>query len=104
MVINRENRKADNLERIVVAAKITIDSVPYIAGVMLQRDVNSQRLYIHDVWAINEKEMNNAETATPSTTEAPSDSYHLFLTTILQNAYNVKTDYDLEFPHAGKKE
>ncbi len=90
VVIDSDHKKIANLDRIKVAAKIEIGTDHYIAGVMLQRDANSQRLYMHDVWAINEKEMNQTETATPSTTEALSDEKHLFLTSILQNAYFFK--------------
>lgn len=56
-------------------------------GVMLQRDNNTQRLYLHNV-AI-EKDTANITKADLLTTSAPEDD-HIFITMILQNALAVK--------------
>ncbi len=87
VVVNSEKRRGGRYDRIVVAAKIEIDKVPYVAGVMLQRDNQSQRLYAHDVWAISEEEMTSSQADTPSKTESEKNENHLFITTILRNAF-----------------
>ena len=67
-------------------------------GVMLQRDINSQRLYLHDV--ILEEEMPNNHELTWSLTGAQENEGHLFLTNILQNALNVKRNIQNEAKNA----
>lgn len=42
----------NDVERIVVAAPIKIGEVDYYMGVMLQRDTQNQRLYLHNVVAV----------------------------------------------------
>ena len=74
--------------RIVVAAPITISGKPYYMGAMIQRDNQHQRLYLHDV-VIEE------ETPTPAldilhTTGSNTDRERLFISSILQQAINVK--------------
>ena len=57
-------------------------------GVMLQRDSQSQRLYIHDV--ITEKEDSLISNGNPVTYGAVEESKNLFLTSILRKALLVK--------------
>ena len=83
------------LFRIVVAAPITIGETPYIMGVMLQRDNQYQRLYLHDV--VIEKEASDFSRDDLVSTGS-SESENLFMTSILQKILNVKQqnkDYKL---------
>ncbi len=77
-------------DRITIAAPITIGDESYFAGVMVQRDQNTQRFYIHDV--ITEK-----EARTPFTTglsakngEDTRGAQRLYITNIIRNALQVK--------------
>ncbi len=87
--------KHKGLFRIVVAAPIKIGNTAYYMGVMLQRDNQNQRLYIHDV--ILEKEASNSTREHLSTT-GPRENENLFMTSILERIRQVKeksqTDYD----------
>ena len=75
------------LFRIVVAAPITIGETPYIMGVMLQRDNQYQRLYLHDV--VIEKEVSDFSQDDLISTGS-SEGENLFTTSILQKVLNVK--------------
>lgn len=77
-----------DVQRIVVCAPIKIGNAPYYMGVMLQRDTQTQRLYLHNV-AI-EKEASEISQADLLTTGADESNEHLFVTSILQNALAVK--------------
>ena len=77
-------------DRITIAAPITIGNESYFVGVMVQRDQNTQRFYIHDV--ITEKEAH-----TPFTTglsvkngEDTRGAQRLYITNIIRNALQVK--------------
>lgn len=74
--------------RIVVCAPITIGKTPYYMGVMLQRDANTQRLYLHNV--VIEEETTTYSSAIPLATGADENNDRLFITNILQDALNVK--------------
>ena len=60
----------------------------YYVGVMLQRDSNTQRLYIHDV--LQEKETADISHASSSIFKDAKNEDHLFLASIIHNALNVK--------------
>ena len=82
--------KQDSVERVIVAAPVTLPEKrekAYVA-VMLKRDVNSQRLYLHDVET--EKESTIGGAVSLVTTEAVSSESGLYTTTILRMALNVK--------------
>ena len=79
-----------SLERIVVAAPIKIGAENYYMGVMLQRDSHSQRLYLHDVASIKTKEAETTTQADSLTNWAYAEDSDLCITSILQNAINVK--------------
>lgn len=81
--------KGRGVERIVVAAPIQIGSERYYMAAMLQRDANTQRLYLHDVVA--EKELQPSSSAILSTTGTAEESKQLSITSILLNALNVNT-------------
>lgn len=90
VVIDSQRRGNGNYDRIIVAAPIAIAKEPYIMGIMLQRDKQSQRLYLHDVVTISKKETTKAGEVTPITTETATLNDSLYMTSILLNAYNVK--------------
>ncbi len=85
--------------RIIVAAPISIGETPYIMGVMLQRDSQYQRLYIHDV--VIEKETSSLAQDDLNATGSHAESDSLFLTSILQKIISVKNNlYDKKITEA----
>ena len=71
-------------------APTKIGNTPYYMGVMLQRDVKTQRLYLHNV--VIEKEALEVSQDDLLTTGSHEDNEHLFITSLLQNALAVKTE------------
>ena len=106
VVIYTLNKNSSGLERIVVAAPVTVGTPAekmYVA-VMLQRDPQSQRLYLHD--AVTEKELDINSTEHLKT-HGGSDTaeYELYTTDILRNALNVKGKFSLKaYSDAEKKQ
>ncbi len=90
-VIFAQPKNGTKVERIVVCAPIEIAGKPYYMGVMLQRDSQNQRLYLHNV--LIEQEMPATSEADLVTTGATGDSEHLSITNILQKAMEIKTQY-----------
>ncbi len=80
--------KEQGVYRIVVAAPINIGSSPCIMGVMLQRDSQNQRLYLHDV--VIEKEATNSMQDDLVTTGSHKENGSLYTTMILQKIIDVK--------------
>ena len=78
------------VDRIVVAAPIKIADEDYYMGVMLQRDYHSQRLYLHNVASIKAEEVRTTSQADSLTNWVYEEDSTLFITSILQNAINVK--------------
>ena len=87
-IIFAETKKGSDVQRIVVGAPITIGGNPYYMGVMLQRDTQNQRLYLHNV--VIEKEASEISQADLLTTGADENNEYLFITNIPQNALAVK--------------
>ncbi len=87
-VIFAEKKENSDVERIVVSAPIKIGEDDYLMGVMLQRDSQNQRLYLHNV--VIAKETSNISEADLLTTGADKKNEHLFMSNILQNVLNVK--------------
>lgn len=87
-VIFAREKNNGRILRIVVAAPIEIAGKPYYMGVMVQRDNQYQRLYLHDV--VIEEETSTSSLADLLTTGANEENERLFVTTILQRALNVK--------------
>lgn len=81
-------------ERITIAAPITIGEQKYYVGVMVQRDHQSQRMYLHDIIAEEATLSFNTEPTTQKG-EGIRDKGHLFITSILQNALSVKSDAEI---------
>lgn len=90
------------VERIVVAAPIEISNEKYYMGVMLMRDNNTQRLYLHDV--ITEKETELISRVSLNTTEANETEHNLFMTSILQKALSVNNSNMQDEPKFSLKE
>lgn len=86
VVIESKKKNNGEVDRTVVAAPISIGGISYYMGVMLQRDANANRLYIHDV--ILKKEAFDYHTEHLNTT-GPDDSENLFLTEVLEKAVSV---------------
>ena len=87
-VVIESFEKNRGVDRIVVAAPIRIGKEKYYMGVMLQRDVNSQRLYMHDV--VIEKETSSEVSGILDSTGPSLVSGNLYMTNILLNALKVK--------------
>lgn len=85
-------KKDSNLERIVVAAPISISDERYYMGVMLQRDKSSQRLYLHDV--VIEKEPTSQTAEHLSTTGPLASEGKLYVTNILHKTLGVNENTD----------
>jgi len=88
-VIFHEKKQGD-VERLVVCAPIKIADNPYYMGVMLQRDSQTQYLYLHNV--VVEKEAPESSKTHLLTSGVKEDNEHLFITSILQKAIDVKLD------------
>ena len=91
-VIFVAQKSESGLQRIVVGAPIKIGDTPYYMGVMLQRDIQTQRLYLHNV-AIA-KEAPDISQDILLTTGSHEKKENLFITSILQNALIVKYQND----------
>ena len=89
------------LFRIVVAAPIRIGKQPYIMGVMLQRDNQFQRLYLHDV--VIEKEASDLSQDYLVSTGSSEKGENLFTTSILQKVLNVKRQIALDSEDVSNK-
>ena len=78
-------------ERITIAAPIEIANEKYYMGVMVQRDHQSNRMYLHDV--ITEKATLSFNTEpTVDNDEGIRDKGHLYITSILQKALKVNSN------------
>ena len=85
--------KDSGLMRIVVAAPIKIGETPYFMGVMLQRDTQNQRLYLHDV--VIEKEASNPSQEHLDSTGPAEGSGNLYTSNILDKIVKVKSQLSL---------
>ena len=81
--------KDSGLFRIVVAAPIQIGSTPYYMGVMLQRDAQNQRLYLHDV--VIEKEVSELSQEHLDSTGPHEEHENLYTSSILDKIAEVKS-------------
>ena len=89
-VIFFNTKAGSDVERIVVAAPIQIGETDYFMGVMLQRDTQSQRLYLHNVVAVKTKETISSSQDNSLTNWSDEDNSRLFITMILQRINDVK--------------
>ena len=86
----RQEKNRYGLERLVVAAPVAVgaNAEKMYVGVMLQRDPQTQRLYLHD--AVAEKEPASQTGGHLSTTGPGGSESELYTTNILRNDLNVK--------------
>lgn len=92
-VIYTISKNNSGLERIIVAAPVTVgtSAEKMYTAVMLQRDPQTQRLYLHD--AITEKELDIRGTEHLKTHRgSDTTNSELYTTDILRNALNVKRE------------
>lgn len=91
VVVYQNVKNAHELERILVAAPVEVgaEHEKMYVGVMLQRDPQNQRLYLHDV--VTEKEFTTGGNGHLNTTGPNATNGELFTTDILRNALNVKS-------------
>lgn len=91
VVVYQNVKNAHELERILVAAPVEVgaEHERMYVGVMLQRDPQNQRLYLHDV--VTEKEFTTGGNGHLNTTGPNAANGELFTTDILRNALNVKS-------------
>ena len=91
VVVYQNVKNAHELERILVAAPVEVgaEQERMYVGVMLQRDPQNQRLYLHDV--VTEKEFTTGGNGHLNTTGPNATNGELFTTDILRNALNVKS-------------
>lgn len=91
VVVYHNVKNAHELERILVAAPVEVgaEHERMYVGVMLQRDPQNQRLYLHDV--VTEKEFTTGGNGHLNTTGPNATNGELFTTDILRNALNVKS-------------
>lgn len=92
VVVYQNVKNAHELERILVAAPVEVgaEHERMYVGVMLQRDPQNQRLYLHDV--VTEKEFTTGGNGHLNTTGPNAANGELFTTDILRNALNVNTE------------
>lgn len=94
-VIFHRSKQDSDVERIVICAPIQIGTEDYYMGVMLQRDTQSQRLYLHSVASLAMKEeATSSSQADRVANGALEDDNHLFMTSILQKAVDVKRFFE----------
>ena len=93
VVVYQNVKNAHELERILVAAPVTAGTPAekMYTAVMLQRDPQTQRLYLHD--AITEKELDIRGTEHLKTHRgSDTTNSELYTTDILRNALHVNTE------------
>ena len=94
--------KGAGVERLVIAAPIVIGKTDYLMGVMLQRDAQNQRLYLHNV-VLKEKTTNSQEVDL-LTTGTYNENDRLFITSILQKVLSVNTSEEKNITKADLRE
>ena len=86
VVIDIKKKNHGEVERVVVAAPISIANKPFYMGVMIQRDSNTNQLYLHDV--VIKKEASEYQTKHLNTTGSV-DTENLLMTEVLEKAISV---------------
>ena len=85
-VIFSKKKPGTDVDRIVIAAPIKISEADYYMGVMLQRDTQNQRLYLHNVVAIKAEEATTLSQDDSLTNWSDESDSRLFIRSILQKA------------------
>ena len=92
VVIDYMQKHDGAVDRIVAAAPIQIGAdADYYVGVMLQRDQQSQRLYLHDVVALKNQGQKNKTQTWHQNPDVSRSSSNLDISSILRNALDGNT-------------
>ena len=92
VVIDYMQKHDGAVDRIVAAAPIQIGTdADYYVGVMLQRDQQSQRLYLHDVVALKNQGQKNKTQTWHQNPDVSRSSSNLDISSILRNALDGNT-------------
>lgn len=98
VVIDYMQKHDGAVDRIVAAAPIQIGTdADYYVGVMLQRDQQSQRLYLHDVVALKKQGQKNKTQTWHQNTDVSRSSSNLDISSILRNALDGNTSLQNTF-------
>lgn len=98
VVIDYMQKHDGAVDRIVAAAPIQIDTdADYYVGVMLQRDQQSQRLYLHDVVALKKQGQKNKTQTWHQNSDVSRSSSNLDISSILRNALDGNTSVQNTF-------
>lgn len=98
VVIDYMQKHDGAVDRIVAAAPIQIGTdADYYVGVMLQRDQQSQRLYLHDVVALKNQGQKNKTQTWHQNPDVSRSSSNLDISSILRNALEGNTSVQNTF-------
>ena len=98
VVIDYMQKHDGAVDRIVAAAPIQIGTdANYYVGVMLQRDQQSQRLYLHDVVALKKQGQKNKTQTWHQNSDVSRSSSNLDISSILRNALDGNTSVQNTF-------
>lgn len=98
VVIDYMQKHDGAMDRIVAAAPIQIGTdADYYVGVMLQRDQQSQRLYLHDVVALKKQGQKNKTQTWHQNSDVSRSSSNLDISSILRNALDGNTSVQNTF-------
>ena len=98
VVIDYMQKHDGAVDRIVAAAPIQIGTdADYYVGVMLQRDQQSQRLYLHDVVALKNQGQKNKTQTWHQNPDVSRSSSNLDISSILRNALDGNTSVQNTF-------
>lgn len=98
VVIDYMQKHDGAVDRIVAAAPIQIGTdADYYVGVMLQRDQQSQRLYLHDVVALKNQGQKNKTQTWHQNSDVSRSSSNLDISSILRNALDGNTSVQNTF-------
>lgn len=98
VVIDYMQKHDGAVDRIVAAAPIQIGTdADYYVGVMLQRDQQSQRLYLHDVVALKKQGQKNKTQTWHQNPDVSRSSSNLDISSILRNALDGNTSLQNTF-------
>ena len=98
VVIDYMQKHDGAVDRIVAAAPIQIGTdADYYVGVMLQRDQQSQRLYLHDVVALKKQGQKNKTQTWHQNPDVSRSSSNLDISSILRNALDGNTSVQNTF-------
>lgn len=98
VVIDYMQKHDGAVDRIVAAAPIQIGTdADYYVGVMLQRDQQNQRLYLHDVVALKKQGQKNKTQTWHQNPDVSRSSSNLDISSILRNALDGNTSVQNTF-------